>query len=104
MDGDLGNKVREVLNDPDMMQKLTALAAQLGAGEEGGNDGGHDESNAAPDPVPSPPAAPHNDRDRARLLSALLPYLSEERRSAAKAMLRVLRLWELIDLGSLFGG
>ena len=100
MDGDLGTRMKEVLSDPDMMQKLSALAASLSASPAGSGDPApeHDAPHAAP------PAAPKDDRDRARLLSALLPYLNEERRSAAKAMLRVLRLWELIDFGSILGG
>ena len=100
MDGDLGAQLKEVLNDPEMMRKIRGLAAKLGADGPADPPKREEEGETRQPPLPKP----KDDQDRIRLLSALLPYLNEERREAARAMIRILRIWDLIDLNAIFGG
>lgn len=109
MDGDLGAKLKEVLNDPETMKKIRGIAASLGGGEGENIERESEEREENPERrEPPAPAlsfpAPKNDRARVNLLSALMPYLNPERREAAKALIRILRIWELTDLNAILGG
>lgn len=108
----LEEQISSVLNDPEAMSKISALAGSLGLGGEAGQE-------AQEQPAPSaPPAIPGNfrfpdvkDDNRARLLIALKPFLSEKRApyvDGAVALLSVLKLGSqsgaLGSLLSAFGG
>lgn len=105
---DLSEKLSEILNDPEAMRDIAALASQLGVDAPGI----HKEEEKRPDP--KPPAdntaaqlmalAPmlgsmKQEDDTTRLLDAMRPFLSEERQQKldkAKRLIKVMKLMPLI--------
>ena len=130
MEGNISEMLQGVLNDPEAMRKLMGAAESL-MGKSAGSASGEEEdaaaegsasgatqtdaevgSNAANDrqrsPVPTGGQGkrrPGND-ERIALITALRPYLSEERRQTADNLVRILRMLRLADLSRLadFGG
>jgi hypothetical protein len=111
VDADIQSKISEIMSDPEAMEQVKSLGKMLGLSPE--------------QPEPSEPEDPLSgeiiakltslapmlrktgeDDDAARLLSALRPFLGEEKRrklDSAKRMLRILRLLPVIrDSGILF--
>lgn len=111
------DKIAEIMSDPEAMKEIRSLGKMLGLG---GND-------PEPEPKPAPPANPLNmfppetlgkltalmpiisgasrEDDSTRLLAALRPFLSEERKKkleTAKKMLIVMKLLPLLKNGGLF--
>lgn len=112
---DLNAKLSGILNDPAAMKEIAALASQLGVDTPG--------VHKAPDPPPAPPAESsalsmmsglmpligslRSDDDTTRLLDAIRPFLSEERRQKldkAKKLIQIMRLMPLLRELDLFGG
>ena len=113
MDRDIQDKISQIMSDPEAMQQVRSLGKMLGLSTE---------QPAEPKPEPEDELSGEliskltslapllsktgEDDDAARLLSALRPFLSEEKRlklDSAKRMLRILRLLPVIrDSGLLF--
>lgn len=90
-----------VLSDPELMAKLPQMMAMLrpmleqaGAGAAG-NTGSVPET-GVPASVPVQPAPKKPTDQRTALLVALKPFLSEDRRNAVDAMLRISALGDVL--------
>ena len=83
MDGDLGEKIRQILGDKDAMEKITSIASGLG------------KPLTAQNASPAAPVLPKN--EKAALLAALRPLLREEKRSKIDAMQTALTLAALFE-------
>ena len=86
----LEEQISAVLNDPEAMKKISAIAGSLGMGVPG--DGA---AQAAPQPAANGNFPDMRGDARARLLMAPKPFLSEKRASyvdGAVAMMSVLKL------------
>lgn len=100
---DLSAKLSGILNDPAAMREIAALASSLGADTAGAQ------------PAPAPPADSGGlgamsalmpllgsfkaEDDTTRLLDAIRPFLSEERRQKldkAKKLIRIMRLLPML--------
>lgn len=113
---DLSEKLGSILSDPSAMKELAQLASQLGVDAPG--------VHTAPK-APDPPAEMHDNTDMTslltglvpmmgrlskeddttRLLDAIRPFLSEERRAKldkAKKMLKMMKLLPLLREMNLF--
>ena len=105
MTDDLSEKLSGILNDPEAMRDIAALASQLGVDAPGLH-------NEKP-PAPKPPddtmtqlmaLAPmlgslKQDDDTTRLLDAIRPFLSQERQiklDKAKRLIKVMKLMPLL--------
>ncbi len=103
---DLSEKLSGILNDPEAMRDIAALASQLGVE----SSGVHKEE-SRPDPTPPDDTAAQmmklmpmlgtlrQEDDTTRLLDAMRPFLSEERRQKldrAKRLIKVMKLMPLI--------
>lgn len=113
---DLNAKLSGILNDPAAMQEIAALASQLGVSAPGV----HKTPEAPPAPRDDSAAAlsmmssmmpllgsMRADDDTTRLLDAIRPFLSEERREKldkAKKLIRIMRLMPMLRELDLFGG
>ncbi|MCR4644592.1 MAG: hypothetical protein K5695_04175 [Oscillospiraceae bacterium] len=93
MDGEMQDKIRSVLSDPESMQQLSELAQML--------QGGDAPAPAMPDGMPDAAMLmklgellkQDADDKNAALLRAIRPHLSEERQRRTDQALRLLRLW-----------
>ena len=105
---DLNAKLSGILSDPEAMKEIAALASSLGVDAPG--------VHKAPDPPPPAPAdsaaalsmmsslvpllgSLRADDDTTRLLDAIRPFLSEERRQKldkAKKLIRLMRLMPML--------
>ena len=102
---DLSEKLSGILNDPEAMRDIAALASQLGVDAPGV----HKEADHS-DPIPTDDATQlmklmpmlgslKQEDDTTRLLDAMRPFLSEERRQKldrAKRLIKVMKLMPLI--------
>ena len=108
---DLTQQLNSILGDPQKLQQLQSMAGALGLG------GAPPEAGAPP---PTPPPAPlpsldpgslqlvsrfapvlsqlHQEDDSTRLLQALRPLLSEERRQKLDQAMKLLQLFRLLPL------
>ena len=89
MDGDLAEKLRGILSDPDAMARISSLAGGLsGTGQ------------SAPDPPAqsgAPVFAPQTERDpRVALLYSLKPLLREEKREKIDSLARALAVVSMV--------
>lgn len=108
MTDDLSEKLSGILNDPEAMQEIAALASQLGMD----SPGVHKEEEKPPEPparsdntaaqlmslVPMLGSLKQED-DTTRLLDAMRPFLSEDRRQKldkAKRLIKVMKLMPLL--------
>ncbi len=107
---DLTQQINSILGDPQKLQQLQAMAGALGLGGE--------ETQAAAPPPPAPAAVPGMDLnslqmmtrfapvlsqlrqedDSTRLLHALRPLLSEERRQKLDQAVKLLQMLRLLPL------
>ena len=103
---DLSEKLSGILNDPEAMRDIAAFASQLGVDASGvHNEADH------PDPTPPDDTAAQlmklmpmlgslkQEDDTTRLLDAMRPFLSEERRQKldrAKRLIKVMKLMPLL--------
>lgn len=107
---DLSSKLSSILSDPEAMKEIAALASTLGVDAQG--------VHKEPEPKPPAPATPDGasalsmmsslmpllgtlkaDDDTTRLLDAIRPFLSEERRhklDKAKRLIQMMRLLPLL--------
>lgn len=107
---DLNAKLSSILSDPEAMKEIASLASSLGVDTSGVH-------NRAPQPQPKPPV-PDNaaalsmmgslmpligsmnaEDDTTRLLDAIRPFLSAERREKldrAKKLIRLMRLMPML--------
>ena len=86
MDALLGGRLDDILSDKETMQKLKEIADSLGK-----KDGGQPQREE-PLPPSSPPASKVG--GYCALLSAVKPYLDDERRSRADKLIRALKMTE----------
>ncbi len=109
---DIQSKIAEIMADPEAMKEVQSLGKMLGLGSD------------EPAPAPPPPSnAPlstealgavaklmpllsmaNQEDDTSRLLSALTPFLSEEKcrkLDSAKKMLRIIKLLPVLKEGGL---
>lgn len=108
----LENQLSAVLNDPEAMSKIAAIAGSLGLG---GDSGGQNTPQSSPQPAPvqanDPPPQQGGLRlpdlgndDRTKLLMSLKPFLSQKRAPYVDGAVALLRMMQLGKLGgSLFG-
>ena len=101
---DLSAKLSGILSDPEAMKELTALASELGVSAPGVHK----------EPEPKPAADPaalsmmsglipllgtlKQEDDTTRLLEAIRPFLSEERREKLDKAKRLLRMMKLLPM------
>lgn len=108
---DLNAKLQGILNDPAAMKEIAALASSLGA----------DTSGARQAPAPQPAdsgglsamsalmpllGSLKSEDETTRLLDAIRPFLSEERRlklDKAKKLIRIMRLLPLLREADILG-
>lgn len=91
----LTDGLQSVLSNPDLMAKLPQVMAMLRPMLENGNAVAGTEAKTETDPsVPTPPKVPTD--HRAALLSALKPFLSDDRKHAVDAMLRISALGDVL--------
>jgi len=110
VDSMLNERLRSLLADPDAMERVMEMAGNLLGGDAGAGLGEKTaEEKETPPSSPSPSAVigqalagGGGENDRIRLLSALCPFLNPQRRQAAGAMIRILRLLSLADGAGLF--
>ncbi|WP_316638286.1 hypothetical protein [uncultured Ruminococcus sp.] len=103
---DLSEKLSGILNDPEAMRDIAALASQLGVESPGVH-----KEDVRPDPTPPDDTAAQmmklmpmlgtlrQEDDTTRLLDAMRPFLSEERQQKldrAKRLIKVMKLMPLI--------
>lgn len=103
---DISEKLSGILSDPEAMRDIAALASQLGVDASGV----HKEADH-PDPAPPDDTAAQlmklmpmlgslkQEDDTTRLLDAMRPFLSEERRQKldrAKRLIKVMKLMPLL--------
>lgn len=117
---DLSGILQKVLADPEALQKIMRLAGEMkggGTGGTGGESTEHAEGGAAGEGAggapqsgaaqgegtgkPSKREAAEEEENRIKLLSALMPYLNEDRREKADVMIRILKLLRFTDLNEL---
>ncbi len=95
----LADKLSEILNDPEGMARIQSMAQSL-LGDGGGE---------SPEPQPSPDESAaifkmltalknSGGDDRSRLLLALRPHLSEDRREKVDKAVKLLRLASVVPL------
>ena len=104
---DLSEKLSGILNDPEAMRDIAALASQLGVDASGV----HTKPEPKPEPQPDDNTAAlisglmpmlgslKQEDDTTRLLEAMRPFLSEERQQKldkAKRLIRVMKLMPLL--------
>ena len=102
---DLSEKLSGILNDPEAMRDIAALASQLGVDASGVHTKPEPEPQPADDTaklisglVPMLGSLKQED-DTTRLLEAMRPFLSEERQQKldkAKRLIRVMKLMPLL--------
>lgn len=87
------SKLSGILSDPEAMKSISAMASGVQHKEE---------VKESPHVLPIPG---HSDeaKNRARLISALKPYLNPERRDKADKLLGLLSILELTGSANLFG-
>lgn len=96
MDGNISEMLKSVLDDPGAMKKLMGVAEGLMGG------GGATDKPDSPPPLPEK-REPGSD-ERIALISALRPYLSEDRRQTADGLIKMLKMLKLADIDGLIGG
>ena len=101
----IASVISSITSDPEMMSKLRgAVSAASAASPDGGDAGtesaGEDRAPSLPDLSPRRGAPSWSASDRKKLLEALRPFLSEERREKADALINVMALLDsgLIDM------
>lgn len=102
---DLSEKLSGILNDPEAMRDIAALASQLGVDAPGLH-----KEEARPEPKPADDMmtqlmalAPmlgslKQEDDTTRLLDAMRPFLSEERRQKLDKAKRLIRIMKMMPL------
>lgn len=111
---DLSGMLQRVLSDPDALQNVLKLAGNLKNGksvdvdlpeedivDESIIDNIEEEAEEIKEGVKN--ESGEAEENRIRLLCALKPYLSEERREKADVMIRILKLLRFTDLNELTG-
>ena len=103
---DLSAKLSSILSDPQAMQEISALASQLGVDAPGVHKEPEPPSKPADDTaaqlmglMPLLSSFKQEDDDTVRLLEAMRPFLSEERRQKldrAKRLIKIMKLMPLI--------
>lgn len=97
---DLEETLQRVLSNPEEMEKIMGMAAQLLGGDGQGETASESAPEAAPGPGPmgllkgllSPsPSDGNGNGDKTALLNALAPYLREDRRKKLQKAMRLAR-------------
>ena len=112
VDQDIGSKLQEILSDPGAMKKVMGIAESLMGGTaaytpqhseareeaqetEGGSGSGEMREVAH---LPRSFSGKGGDENSIRLLGALCPYLNPGRREAAKSIIRIMKILQLLEL------
>lgn len=111
MDQDISGKLREILSDPDAMKKVMGIAESLMGGTEAyvpkhseGTEERGREGEAGSDAVREETHLPRffagkgGDENSIRLLGALCPHLNPGRREAARSIIRIMKILQLLEL------
>lgn len=110
MDGNFSEMLKEVLADPEAMEKLMGAAETLmgekSSPKESGTSGeaatvGAQEQEGARS-LPALKGKRDTSDERIALLTALRPYLSPERRKSADNLIRMMKMMKMADLKKLF--
>lgn len=106
MTDDLSQKLSGILSDPEAMNEIAALASQLGVDAPGLHSEKPEEKPAPPDDFAAQMTqllpmlgTLRQEDDTTRLLDAMRPFLSEERRiklDKAKRLIKVMKLMPLL--------
>ena len=102
---DLSSLLSGVMSNPDIMSKLSGILSDPDAMKSisGAVSGMSDEKEEKPVPPALPlPKQSEDAKNRARLISALKPYLNEDRRDKADKLLGLLSILELTGSANLF--
>lgn len=106
---DLNSKLSSLLSDPQAMQEIAALASSLGADSSGVHNAQAPAADASAASAMSGImpllSSLKSEDDTTRLLEAIRPFLSPERRSKldkAKKILRIMRLMPMLRELDLF--
>ena len=110
---DLSGLVSGLLSNPGAVAALSSLLGNLskntGAPSVHQDDGAEEQEDAVPAstreretverprPLPEPTPRPRHTDNRSRLLDALRPYLTRERRDMIDSILRILELLEILQ-------
>lgn len=103
MEGNIGDVLQNVLNDPSAMKKLMGVAENLmgesakkntEADRSDSFDGEREEEDLTKKYKPG-------NTERIALINAVRPYLSEERRKSADSLIKMLKMLNIADLGKL---
>lgn len=103
---DISNLLSGVMNDPEIISKLSGVLSDPSAMATVTNAvSAMASKNETPQAVKPPvPVQSEESKNRTRLISALKPYLNEDRRSKADKLMGLLTLLELSGSGNLFNG
>ena len=97
LSGVMGNpevmgKLQGILSDPEAMNSIRNAVSGIGSAQSNTNEAKKD---TPPLSLPTLSGQSEEARNRARLISALKPYLNEERRDKAEKLLSLLTLLEV---------
>ena len=99
---DIASVISSITSDPEMMSKLRGAVSAARQSESGGRAVSESAEGAAvlPEVSPHRGGSSWSASDRKKLLEALRPFLSEERREKADALINVMALLDsgLIDM------
>ncbi len=109
MDQDISTKLQEILSDPNAMQKVMGIAESLMGGTAQHSSQSADTSAASDSgerqekgtDATHPPkifSGKESDENSIRLLGALCPYLNPGRREAARSIIRIMKILQLLEL------
>ena len=91
--GDFNSFLNGVMSDPDMMNKIKAISESIGGGGEPA--GFEDKSGDTRSDDTAIAEVDSKAKNRAALIRALMPYLSDVRRDKAEMLLKLVSLAEL---------
>lgn len=102
---DLSSLLSGVMNNPEIMNKLSGILQNPEAMKAISGAVSSDSQKEESQSPPSLPKLPQNEdaKNRARLISALKPYLNPDRRDKADKLLGLLSILELTGSANLFG-
>jgi hypothetical protein len=106
MDGLLSEKMKELMSDPDAMARVMDMAGRLFSEQPTAGEAPAQEEKRSTPAQALPSLAKGGGRagedDRVNLIRALCPYLNDQRREAAMALSRILKLISMADAAGIF--
>ena len=91
MDGtpDLATMVKLIMDNPTIMEQISAMAGKRSESEPSANIASEERADARTSEISTPVSQRSEASNRSRLISAMKPYLSENRAKAVESMLMV---------------